>query len=211
MQSLSATPVPHFSSHSSMLFLPLPLDWQPLLFQRDECTRVCCPRTTYHHYGNTVWGEIWVSAVTGDCSPAGSCPSTLPVPCLQALGWQSRFMGSEMWPHLCHGMEKMAAAKFNVPLGLGLFPRQYCCLVAVTASLPVHSPSLDFSKLGVSLQFWSSKSFKANERWPFSVFCHLSYRWRAPKGQCHKAFFSLLPHTPSLKTLAGRQLKQKKN
>lgn len=56
--------------------------------------------------------------------------------------------------HLCHSMEKMAAAKFSVPLGeLRLFPRQYFCPAAVAASLPMRLPSLDFCKFGVSLQF----------------------------------------------------------
>lgn len=138
----------------STLLLPLPLDWQPVLSQRDECTRLCCPHTTYHHYGNILWGEfeslltLMFSALQAP-APA-HCLSPLPEP------WGDR---ADLWAqkcdaHLCHGMEKMAAAKFNVPLGQPwLFPRQYCCPVAVTDSLPMLSPSLDFHKLGVSLQF----------------------------------------------------------
>lgn len=83
-----------------------------------------------------------------------SAPAHCLSPVLKPRGDRADLWAQKCNAHLCHRMEKMAAAKFSVPLGeLWLFPRQYCCPAAVTASLPMCLPSLDFCKLGVSLQF----------------------------------------------------------
>lgn len=155
MQSLPATPVPHCSSHFSAPYYSLCLWIGSLCFPRGMSAQDCAALTQHTTTMGTFSGvkfegllSLMFSALQAP-APA-HCLSPLPEP------WGDR---ADLWAqkcdaHLCHGMEKMAAAKFNVPLGQPwLFPRQYCCPVAVTDSLPMLSPSLDFHKLGVSLQF----------------------------------------------------------
>lgn len=155
MQNLPATPVPHCSSHSSAYYFSLCPWIGSLCFSRGMSAQECDALTQHTTTMETLSGvksEALLSLMFAalQASAPAHCLSPVPRP------WGDR---GDLWAqkcdaHLCHGMEKMAAAKFSVPLGqLWLFPRQYCCPASVTASLPILSPSLDFSKLGVSLQF----------------------------------------------------------
>lgn len=116
-----------------------------------ECGALTEPTTTMGTLSGVKFEALQSLMFTALQAPA---PAHCLYPVPEPWGDRAYLWAQKCDAHLCHGMEKMAAAKFNVPLEqLWLFPRQYWCPVAVTDSLPMLSPSLVFHKLGVSLQF----------------------------------------------------------